>query len=129
VKSLRKTLEDLAEEGVLQLLKPLRGSHWIIGVIGQLQLEVIIARIESEYNIKAILEPTSYDTARWLTSEDPAKLKEILQAERFQMAEDRDGRLVYLVRDIWDLRGTQDRWKMIQFNKTCEQYVVEEIRG
>ncbi len=44
-KQLRTALTDMAEEGVTQLFKPLIGSQWIVGVVGQLQLEVLISRL------------------------------------------------------------------------------------
>ena len=55
-KQLRKALEDLAEEGVSQVFKPIDGSTWIVGVVGPLQFDVLTTRIESEYNIKAGFE-------------------------------------------------------------------------
>jgi peptide chain release factor 3 len=50
-KQLKKALEDLAEEGVSQVFKPLDGSTWIVGVVGPLQFDVLTTRIESEYSI------------------------------------------------------------------------------
>ena len=43
-KQLRKALDDMAEEGVTQVFYPEIGSNWIIGVVGQLQLEVLLSR-------------------------------------------------------------------------------------
>src|SRR3546814_17409157 len=52
-KQLRNALNDLAEEGVTQVFRPMIGSNWIVGVVGQLQLEVLISRIGAEYNVDA----------------------------------------------------------------------------
>ncbi len=65
-KQLRKALDDLSEEGVIQVFYPEIGGQWIVGVVGQLQLEVLISRLEAEYKVEAALEPAPFDTARWL---------------------------------------------------------------
>jgi peptide chain release factor 3 len=121
VKQLRKALEDLSEEGVSQLFKPSMGSNWLVGVVGQLQLEVLTSRIESEYRIKVGFEATQYETARWVVSEDPIKMKEFMERNRSQMAEDQYGRPVYLARTFWDLKNTEENWKAISFYKVREQ--------
>ena len=41
-KKLRKALDDLSEEGVIQVFYPEIGANWVIGVVGQLQLEVSV---------------------------------------------------------------------------------------
>src|SRR3546814_2452950 len=43
-KQLRKALNDMAEEGVTQVFYPSIGANWIVGVVGQLQLDVQIGR-------------------------------------------------------------------------------------
>jgi peptide chain release factor 3 len=120
-KHLRRALEDLAEEGVSQLFKPLIGAQWIVGVVGELQLEVLASRIEAEYSIKAGFEAAPYETARWVQAEDPARLKAFLEANRGALAEDRDRAPVYLARNSWELDYTQRQWPDIRFAKTREQ--------
>ncbi len=72
---LRRALADLAEEGVAQVFRPTNGAAWIVGVVGQLQLDVLETRIGGEYNIKVGFEAAPYETARWLEAADPAELK------------------------------------------------------
>ncbi len=69
-KQLRKALDDLSEEGVIQVFYPEIGAQWIVGVVGQLQLEVLISRLEAEYKVEAVLEPAPFDTARWLKGDE-----------------------------------------------------------
>src|SRR4029077_1950704 len=120
-KHLRRALEDLAEEGVSQLFKPLIGAQWIVGVVGELQLEVLASRIEAEYSIKGGFEVAPYETARWVQAEDPARLKAFLDANRGALAEDRDRAPVYLARNSWELDYTQREWPDIRLAKTREQ--------
>ncbi len=50
-KKLRQALQELAEEGVVQLFRPQDGSPPIVGVVGTLQLDVLIARLQGEYGV------------------------------------------------------------------------------
>ncbi len=65
-KQLRKALDDLSEEGVIQVFYPEIGAQWIVGVVGQLQLEVLVSRLAAEYKVEAALEASPFATARWL---------------------------------------------------------------
>ena len=49
VKQVRQALQDLAEEGLVQVFRPLTGGHWIVGVVGVLQLDVLKSRVAGEY--------------------------------------------------------------------------------
>jgi peptide chain release factor 3 len=121
VKHLRKGLEDLAEEGVTQLFKPMIGSQWIVGVVGELQLEVLASRITTEYDVKAGFEAAPYDAARWVAGDDPAELKRFIEASRGSLAEDRDGAPVFLARNSWELNYTKEHWPNLRFLTTREQ--------
>ena len=50
-KHLKHALEQLAEEGVTRVFKPLNGGDWIVGVVGALQLDVLTARLAAEYDL------------------------------------------------------------------------------
>jgi len=121
-KQLRKALEDLAEEGVSQLFKPLSGATWIVGVVGQLQFDVIANRIESEYGLKAGFEEAPFETARWIHSDDKLLIKRFAEANTSSMAEDRDGALVFLARNAWALGRAQQDFPEMVFSATREQH-------
>ncbi len=120
-KQLRRALEDLAEEGVTQVFRPASGGAWIVGVVGQLQLDVLATRIEGEYNIKAGFEAAPYETARWLEADDAGELKAFCEANRAALAEDRDGAQVFLARNAWELNYVQEKWPAVRFTATRER--------
>ena len=120
-KQLRTALTDMAEEGVTQLFRPLIGAQWIVGVVGQLQLEVLISRLAAEYNVAAGFEPSPFDTARWISAEEPAALKTFIDEHRGAVAEDRDGAPVFMARDQWELNYTQARETGLRFTATRER--------
>src|SRR6185436_8666004 len=101
-KQLRKALDDLSEEGVIQVFYPDIGSQWIVGVVGQLQLDVLVSRLEAEYKVEAGLEASPFATARWLKGSDAA-LKSFTDFNRANLAKDRDGDLVFMAKSPWDV--------------------------
>lgn len=120
-KQLKAALEQLAQEGASQIFKPLDGSPWIIGVVGQLQFDVIASRMQSEYNIKGSFEPVTFSTARWLKSEKPAKLQEFCDRNKYNVAEDSTGAMAYLAPNAWHLQRAETDWPDIHFLRTREQ--------
>ena len=120
-KQLRKALDDMAEEGVTQVFYPEIGSNWIIGVVGQLQLDVLISRLEAEYKVAAALEPAPFDTARWVSAANPADLKAFTDLNRAAMAKDRDGNPVFLAKSAWEVGYVADRYPAVTFAATRER--------
>jgi len=120
-KQLRRALEDLAEEGVTQVFRPLSGAQPIVGVVGPLQLDVLSARIKAEYNIAVGFEDAPYETARWVSAEDRPELERFTGRQRASLAEDRDGAPVFLARNAWELNRTMEDWPAIRFSATRER--------
>ncbi len=119
-KQLRKALDDLSEEGVIQVFYPEIGSQWIVGVVGQLQLDVLISRLEAEYKVAAALEASPFDTARWLKG-DEAALKNFADFNMSNLAKDRDGDPVFMARSSWDVSYQQERNPELVFSATKER--------
>jgi peptide chain release factor 3 len=117
-KHLGNALEQLAEEGVARIFKPLTDSRWIVGVVGALQFDVLTDRIRTEYNIPVKFETTELYTARWLASDDQAKLKAFIEANRSAVANDHDGDPVFMARNSWHLHDAQDKNPAIKFTAT-----------
>ena len=120
-KHMRRALESLAEEGVTQVFKPNLGANWIVGVVGPLQLDVLINRVEAEYDLKIDFEVAPFETARWISADDPAEMRRFEESNRSSMAEDRDGNPVFLAKSDWEVGYVDDKWPSIAFAKTCER--------
>ena len=116
----RKALDDLSEEGVIQVFYPEIGAQWIVGVVGQLQLEVLVSRLEAEYKVEAALEASPFATARWLKG-SPAALKNFEDFNRPNLAKDRDGDLVFMARSPWDVGYQQEKNPELTFSATKER--------
>jgi len=119
-KQLRKALDDLSEEGVIQVFYPEIGAQWIVGVVGQLQLDVLISRLEAEYKVEANLEASPFATARWLKG-PPAAVDSFAEFNRATLAKDRDGVPVFLARSPWDVGYQQEKNPELVFSATKER--------
>ena len=107
-KQLQKGIAQLAEEGTVQLfIEPGREKDPILGVVGELQFDVLRYRIENEYGAKVELERLGFSHARWV--DGPSTPEEIRKARIAMGVSDQDGRPVALMRDDWEVRrATQD---------------------
>lgn len=119
-KQLRKALDDLSEEGVIQVFYPEIGAQWIVGVVGQLQLDVLISRLEAEYKVEAMLEASPFDTARWIKGSEAA-LKAFADFNLSNLAKDRDGDPVFMARSAWDVGYQQEKNPDLVFSATKER--------
>jgi peptide chain release factor 3 len=119
-KQSRKALEDMAEEGVVQLFHPLLGSQPVIGVVGQLQLDVLASRIAAEYKVEARFQPVAFECVRWIRG-DEAEIKRFIIGRQDVIAEDRDGAPVFFARSTWELNHFAQEWPELEFNKTRER--------
>ena len=119
-KQLKAALEQLSEEGASQIFKPLDGSSWIIGVVGQLQFDVIASRLKAEYGVNGSFEEVSYTNARWLHCKNAAMMKDFCEKNKYNTAEDANGALTYLAPNAWHLQRIAQDWPEMEFLKTRE---------
>ncbi len=120
MKQLQKGLLQLAEEGAIQVFRPLVGADYIMGAVGVLQFEVTMARLHNEYGVTAIYEPINYNAARWVHSEDKNHLSDFEKKNQASLARDSEGFLTYLAESEWMLNYFMEKWPKIIFNKTRE---------
>ena len=120
MKQLNKGLTQLAEEGAVQLFRPLMGSDYILGAVGVLQFDVTMARLKAEYGVDAVYEGVSYATARWISCSDRRKLDDFMQKKQSNLAMDSEGHLAFLAASEWTLSRTMELFPDIVFHKTRE---------
>ena len=114
-KKLKEALQQMAEEGVVQLFLPEDGSPAMIGVVGALQIDVLKVRLMAEYGLPVEFEPTRFEVARWIASPERAELDKFEAAHRSSMAKDLDGAPVFMAPSAFNLRYDQERWPQISF--------------
>ncbi|MGH6769116.1 MAG: peptide chain release factor 3 [Xanthobacteraceae bacterium] len=102
-KKLKEALQQMAEEGVVQVFRPQDGSPALVGVVGALQLDVLQARLKDEYGLDVMWDVAQFALARWIAADDPKALADFVGGNASAIAEDLDGDLVYLARNQFHL--------------------------
>jgi peptide chain release factor 3 len=113
-KKLKQALQEMAEEGVVQVFRPLDGSPALVGVVGPLQLDVLADRMKAEYGLEVGFEQSQYSLARWVSG-SKTDLEEFLNANRSSVAEDLDGDPVLLTGSAFQMSRAQERWSKVAF--------------
>ena len=114
-KKLKTALQELAEEGVVQVFRPRDGAPALVGVVGPLQLDVLKMRLDGEYGLPVEFDVCEFQLARWIASDDPKKLEDFAGANGSSIAEDLDGDIVFLARNAFYLDYTRERAPGIAF--------------
>ncbi|AZP13283.1 peptide chain release factor 3 [Undibacterium parvum] len=120
-KQLQKGLQQLGEEGAVQVFKPVNSGDLVLGAVGVLQFEVVASRLKNEYGVDAVFEGTSISSARWVTCEDKKIMADFERSSAgHNLAHDAAGNLAYLASSGVNLRLTQERWPDVVFHATRE---------
>jgi peptide chain release factor 3 len=119
-KALNKGLIQLAEEGTIQVFRPLSGNMYIMGAVGVLQFEVTMARLKAEYNVNAGYETVDLSVARWVLCDDEKLLHDFKKHNEANLAVDSEGCLTFMTTSEYQLGFTMEEWPGIEFQKTRE---------
>ncbi|HEK1076990.1 TPA: peptide chain release factor 3, partial [Proteus mirabilis] len=119
-KQLLKGLVQLSEEGAVQVFRPLANNDLIVGAVGVLQFDVVVARLKGEYNVEAIYESVNVSTARWVECSNEKKLEEFKRKNEQHLALDGGDNLTYIAPTMVNLNLTRERYPDIEFHQTRE---------
>jgi peptide chain release factor 3 len=115
-KQFQKGLEQLEEEGVMQVLTLHEGlrSEPVLAVVGELQFDVLQSRLENEYNVETTVQQLSYKMARWvdLPLDEAAKMT---IPSKSRLAVDRRGNPVVLFTSPWELEYAEKENPGVKF--------------
>ena len=106
-KSFHKGIEQLVQEGAIQLYTNYQTGEYMLGAVGQLQFEVFKHRMENEYNAEVVMTPMGKKTVRWIQPED---LDERMSSSRNILAKDRFDQPVFLFENDFALRWFADKY-------------------
>jgi peptide chain release factor 3 len=116
-KQLDTGLQQLSEEGAAQVFyaESITGPAPIIGAVGKLQFDVLLHRLEHEYNVKARLEHMSFVAARWVVA-PKAEVERLAGGHGRMLVYDAKQAPLVLFDSEWTMRTTIDREKTIAFH-------------
>jgi peptide chain release factor 3 len=115
-KKLKEALQQMSEEGVVQVFRPRDGAPALVGVVGPLQLDVLKARLDAEYSLPVEFEVSEFSLARWISSDDRKKLEAFIAANGSGVADDVDGDPVFMAKNEFYLGYTKERAEGIIFS-------------
>ncbi|MEP7180702.1 MAG: peptide chain release factor 3 [Betaproteobacteria bacterium] len=119
-KQLQKGLQELGEEGAIQVFESVGSHALLLGAVGQLQFEVVADRLAREYKVDALYDTAGISTARWLTYPDDATRRAFEREQAGALATDVDGNPVFLATNRYNLQVTTERWTKVGFHATRE---------
>ncbi len=114
-KQLKKGLEQLSEEGAVQVFYDLHRLERdpILGAVGMLQFEVVQHRLKNEYSVNVSFEHLPYQHARWIEGEiDPNELE---RRSGTLCLGDIEGRLMVLFTSEWMMRRVIGEYEEVRF--------------
>tara|TARA_B100000700_G_scaffold271957_1_gene315210 strand:+ start:4057 stop:5724 length:1668 start_codon:yes stop_codon:yes gene_type:complete len=116
-KNFRKGVNELREEGAVQILYDTDQSKRdpILAAVGQLQLEVVQHRLNSEYGVETRLEPMGYQVARWVKGGWPV-LEKVGRIFNCKTVQDAWLRPVLLFKNEWNLNQLKEDHPDIELN-------------
>ncbi|QTN00366.1 peptide chain release factor 3 [Sediminibacillus dalangtanensis] len=110
-KQFKKGIEQLVQEGAIQLFRGTNDESYIIGAVGELQYEVFEYRMKNEYNVEVMLESIGERIPRWLKEE---QVDRSMFDERNLLVKDREGEYLALFKNDFSLRWFQDKHQDIE---------------
>lgn len=111
-KQFQKGVDQLTEEGTIQVFKTIGFEDMILGVVGQLQFEVFEYRMKAEYGVEVQLSRMNYQFARWLVGDeiDPGKFR-----INSQLVKDKKENYVVLFENEYALRTAMEKNPNLKF--------------
>ncbi|HEY0714276.1 MAG TPA: peptide chain release factor 3 [Polyangia bacterium] len=115
-KQLKKGLEQLSEEGAVQMFFDRQRVERdpILGAVGVLQFEIIEHRLLTEYRVKVGFDRLPFRFARWIEGEN-VNLDKFELGGRQTCVTDVEGRPLVLFENEWLMRRAEEENKNVRF--------------
>lgn len=112
-KSFHKGIQQLVEEGAIQLYKTWHTDEYILGAVGQLQFEVFQYRLANEYNSEVTMQSLGSKIARWIR---PDQLDPSMSSSRNLLCKDRFDQPVFLFENQFAENWFQQKYPEVQLD-------------
>ena len=116
-KQFQKGIQQLSEEGVVQLFHEANAARTepMLGVVGQLQFDVVRFRLETEYGVETVVEPAPFGYVRWLEAGNEAALKEVFWPNNCRRMVDDSGNPCVLFESEWGMNYLIEKHPEVAF--------------
>jgi peptide chain release factor 3 len=123
-KQYQRGLDELVQEGVLQRFRAGEyGPQILLGVVGPLQFDVLVYRLQHEYGVEVTLRAMPYTMARWVLR-GPAVF-EFGRFDRVRMVLDDEGQRVLLLEDQRTLDRLMEKYAGLEVAESSPVHQVE----
>ena len=114
-----KGINQIALEGAIQVFNDLNTGmeDIIVGVVGELQFEVLIYRLQNEYNVDVKLEKLPYEYIRWVDNYNEIKVNEIVGTSDMKIVQDMKNKPLLLFAHDWSINMVLDRNKNLKLSE------------
>ncbi|CAM3088118.1 peptide chain release factor 3 [Lactobacillus bombicola] len=113
-KSFHKGMNQLVQEGAIQLYRNYQTDDYILGAVGQLQFEVFKFRMKNEYNSEIEMTNIGHRVARWI---DPSQLDLAMSSSRNLLVKDRYDQPLFLFENQFAERFFQDKYPDVKLTE------------
>ncbi|MEG1069647.1 MAG: peptide chain release factor 3, partial [Ruthenibacterium sp.] len=113
-----KGMEQIAQEGAIQIFKELGGGmeEVIVGVVGVLQFEVLEYRLNNEYNVEIRMQQLPYNYIRWIENTD-IDVKALSLTSDTKRVEDFKNRKLLLFTSSWNITWAEEHNKGLSLSE------------
>ena len=118
-KQFLKGINQIALEGAIQVFNDLNSGmeDIVVGVVGELQFEVLLYRLQNEYNVEVKLEKLPYEYIRWIDNYQEIKVSEIVGTSDMKIVRDMKDRPLLLFAHEWSVQMVLDRNKNLKLSE------------
>ncbi|MEO7994028.1 MAG: peptide chain release factor 3, partial [bacterium] len=126
-KQFHKGLDELAEEGAIQVLRnPDGAGDAVLAAVGELQFQVVQYRLENEYGCTVRIDRLPYVMSRWLARDSVTDVSNIGRWGRTLV--DRYGRTVLLFKSEWEMNYALEAVKGLVLSEIPPDAAMEAMR-
>ncbi len=106
-----KGVSQIAQEGAIQIFQEYNTGmeEIIVGVVGELQFEVLTYRLENEYNVEVKLEKLPYEYIRWIENKTEIDVEKLQGTSDMKRIKDLKDNPLLLFINSWSIGMVQER--------------------
>lgn len=110
-KQFLKGVNQIAQEGAIQIFQEFNTGmeEIIVGVVGELQFDVLTYRLENEYNVEVKLEKLPYEYIRWVENKNEIDVTKIQGTSDMKRIKDLKDSPLLLFVNSWSVNMVLER--------------------
>jgi len=119
-KQMEKGIQHLTDEGLAQLFVQNYGNKKVVGVVGELQFDVLKYRLLNEYGASIDFVTMPAYKAFWLKYENKNDIQDLLNIRSHSLYNDKNGNLVFIADTDFSLKMAMDKNPNVKFLSSIE---------